>query len=118
MDSASDNEDCFSVQLEGSDMSPKAPKVASNRIYVCHDGCPYLHSIQTILRKRFPMRRYNLEQDGRLTNLVKAMECVAYGLSPQASASVIVLCESTESLTLDSLTTSLPVLHPPIVPPT
>jgi hypothetical protein len=32
------------------------------------------HSEQTIFRQRFPMRRYNLERDGRLTNLAKAIE--------------------------------------------
>ncbi|KAI9442143.1 hypothetical protein H4582DRAFT_2070183 [Lactarius indigo] len=49
-----EDDDCFSVQLDGSDPSPRAPK--------------------TILRQRFPMRRYNWENDGRLTNLAKAMD--------------------------------------------
>ncbi|KAH9985591.1 hypothetical protein BJV77DRAFT_965496 [Russula vinacea] len=31
----------------------------------------------TILRKRFPMRRYNLENDGRLTNFAKALDLIA-----------------------------------------
>ncbi|KAI9442133.1 hypothetical protein H4582DRAFT_2109832 [Lactarius indigo] len=33
-----------------------------------------LRATQTILRQRFPMRRYNWENDGRLTNLAKAMD--------------------------------------------
>jgi len=75
MDPASDDDECLSVQLEGSDMSPKAPKVTSNHLYLCHDGHPYLHQLEfRHPPEEVPMRRYNLEQDGRLTNLAKAME--------------------------------------------
>ncbi|KAH9019780.1 hypothetical protein EDB85DRAFT_1896502 [Lactarius pseudohatsudake] len=52
---SNEDDDCFSVQLGGSDPSPRAPKV-------------------TILRQRFPMRRYNWENGGRLTNLAKDMD--------------------------------------------
>ncbi|KAH9032955.1 hypothetical protein EDB85DRAFT_1890395 [Lactarius pseudohatsudake] len=50
-----DDDDCLSVQLDGSDMSPKAPK--------------------TILRQRFTMRRYNLGKDGRLTKPGEGYGC-------------------------------------------
>jgi hypothetical protein len=70
-----DDDECLSVQLDGSDMCPSAPKVTIHsspcvRVDVSAD----LHSNQTILRQRFTMRRYNLEHDGRLTNLAKAIE--------------------------------------------
>ncbi|KAI9507346.1 hypothetical protein F5148DRAFT_1149809 [Russula earlei] len=55
--SSDDDDDCFSVQLDSTDMFPKATK--------------------TILWQRFTMRRYNLEHDGRLTNLAKAMDLIA-----------------------------------------
>ncbi|KAI9435861.1 hypothetical protein H4582DRAFT_2059326 [Lactarius indigo] len=54
MDPSSSDDECVSVQLSGSDMAPRAMK--------------------TILRQRFPMRRYHLESDGRLSNVVKAMD--------------------------------------------
>ncbi|KAH9171257.1 hypothetical protein EDB89DRAFT_1972857 [Lactarius sanguifluus] len=54
MDPSSSDDECVSVQLSGSDMAPKAMK--------------------TILRQRFPMRRYHLESDGRLSNVVKVMD--------------------------------------------
>ena len=37
-----------------------------------------LHSNQTILQQRFTMRCYNLEHNGRLTNLAKAIEWVPW----------------------------------------
>jgi len=76
MDHPTDDDDCFSVQLDGSDMFPKASKVsiyASDRPSLLVLTCIPI-SNQTILRQRFTMRRYNLEHDGRLTNLVKTME--------------------------------------------
>ena len=67
-----DDDECFSVQLDSSDMCPRAHKVAisCSRLDVSIDLC----FNQTILRQRFAMRRYNLEQDGRLTHLAKAKE--------------------------------------------
>ena len=66
-----DDDDCDSVQLEGSDLTPRAAKVSfiyfkTNIRLTC--------ATQTILRQRFTMRRYNLEKDGRLTNQLRAME--------------------------------------------
>ncbi|KAH9042275.1 hypothetical protein EDB85DRAFT_1886243 [Lactarius pseudohatsudake] len=52
--SGSDDNECLSVQLDGSDMAPNAAK--------------------TVLRQRFPMRRYYLEPDGRLSNSAKVMD--------------------------------------------
>ncbi|KAH9014789.1 hypothetical protein EDB85DRAFT_1899040 [Lactarius pseudohatsudake] len=52
--SGSDDDECLSVQLDGSDMAPNAAK--------------------TVLRQRFPMRRYYLEPDGRLSNSAKVMD--------------------------------------------
>ncbi|KAH9051416.1 hypothetical protein EDB87DRAFT_1582687 [Lactarius vividus] len=74
-----DDDDCLSVQLDGSDMSPKAPK--------------------TILQQRFTMRQYNLEADGRLTNLAKAMDqpldnCTTHAVSPFASNSATTITQS------------------------
>ncbi|KAH9030042.1 hypothetical protein EDB85DRAFT_1891774 [Lactarius pseudohatsudake] len=80
-----DDDDCLSVQLDGSDMSPKAPK--------------------TILRQRFTMRRYNLGKDGRLTNLAKAMDAttitqsIAAILQPHTSSpSLLVVSHAVASL--------------------
>ncbi|KAI0282925.1 hypothetical protein BC826DRAFT_1110482 [Russula brevipes] len=67
MDHSSDDDECFSVQLGGSDMSPTAYK--------------------TILRRRFPMRKYNLEQDGRLTNLARVLEQPTDNLAPYSTSS-------------------------------
>ncbi|KAI9451872.1 hypothetical protein BJY52DRAFT_1226406 [Lactarius psammicola] len=52
--SGSSDDECASVQLGSSDMAPSATK--------------------TILRQRFPMRRYHVGSDGRLSNLPKVME--------------------------------------------
>ncbi|KAH9024372.1 hypothetical protein EDB85DRAFT_2150515 [Lactarius pseudohatsudake] len=69
-----DDDDCFSVQLDSSEMSPRAPK--------------------TILRQRFAMRRYHLGQDGRLTNLARAMDqpvdnCTTHATASGSSADTI-----------------------------
>ncbi|KAH9953237.1 hypothetical protein BC827DRAFT_1249679 [Russula dissimulans] len=78
----SDDDDCYSVQLEGSDLTPRAAK--------------------TILRQRFTMRRYNLEKDGRLTNQLRAMDrpvdsCAAYtgapGPSPDTTQSIVAILQ-------------------------
>ncbi|KAH9017139.1 hypothetical protein EDB85DRAFT_1897787 [Lactarius pseudohatsudake] len=73
-----DDDDCFSVQLDGSDVSPKAPK--------------------TILRQRFTMRRYNLGADGRLTNLVKAMELIHSQLEVVVGSAILQPHTSSPSL--------------------
>ncbi|KAI9450751.1 hypothetical protein BJY52DRAFT_1227039 [Lactarius psammicola] len=80
-----DDDDCFSVQLESSEMSPKAPR--------------------TILRQRFAMRRYHLGQDGRLTNLAKAMDAdtithsIAAILQPHTSSpSVLIIARAMANL--------------------
>ncbi|KAI9458440.1 hypothetical protein BJY52DRAFT_1223530 [Lactarius psammicola] len=52
--SSSDDDECPSVQLDASDTAPNASK--------------------TVLRQRFPMRRYYSESDGRLSNLAKVMD--------------------------------------------
>ncbi|KAH9022223.1 hypothetical protein EDB85DRAFT_2187024 [Lactarius pseudohatsudake] len=52
--SGSDNDECASVQLGSSDMAPSATK--------------------TILWQRFPMRRYHVGSDGRLSNSPKVMD--------------------------------------------
>ncbi|KAI9444325.1 hypothetical protein H4582DRAFT_2053993 [Lactarius indigo] len=52
--SGSDDDECASVQLGSSDMAPSATK--------------------TILQQRFPMRRYHVGSDGRLSNLPKVMD--------------------------------------------
>ncbi|KAH8999744.1 hypothetical protein EDB92DRAFT_1812867 [Lactarius akahatsu] len=52
--SGSDDDECASVQLGSSDMAPSATK--------------------TILRQRFPMRRYHVGSDGRLSNSPKVMD--------------------------------------------
>jgi hypothetical protein len=73
--SSDDDDECFAVQLDGSGMYPRTQKVIrSSSIPLRLDVGADLHSDQTILRQRFPMRRYNLERDGRLTNLTKAIE--------------------------------------------
>ncbi|KAH8976395.1 hypothetical protein EDB92DRAFT_1824093 [Lactarius akahatsu] len=51
---SSDDDECASVQLGSSDMAPSATK--------------------TILRQRFPMRRYHVGSDGRLSNSPKVMD--------------------------------------------
>jgi hypothetical protein len=61
------------VQLKGSDRSPRAPKVTSISLHL-DVGTDDLHSNKTILRQTFTMRRYNVERDGRLTSLAKAIE--------------------------------------------
>jgi hypothetical protein len=66
-----DDDDCDSVQLEGSDVTPRAAKVC---FYLFQTNIGLTSVTQTILRQRFTMRRYNLEKDGRLTNQLKAME--------------------------------------------
>ncbi|KAH9014065.1 hypothetical protein EDB84DRAFT_1443989 [Lactarius hengduanensis] len=67
-----DDDDCLSVQLDSSEMSPKAPKVSFT--FCFNKGT---ESMQTILRQRFAMRQYHLGQDGRLTNLARAMDADA-----------------------------------------
>ncbi|KAH9030588.1 hypothetical protein EDB83DRAFT_2420428 [Lactarius deliciosus] len=52
--SGSDDDECASVQLGSSDMAPSTMK--------------------TILQQRFPMRRYHVGSDGRLSNLPKVMD--------------------------------------------
>ena len=73
MDPSSDGDGkCFTVQLDGSDSTPRAQKVISTlRLDVGPDD---LHSNKTILRLTFTTRRYNVERDGRLTSLAKAIE--------------------------------------------
>ncbi|KAH9021393.1 hypothetical protein EDB85DRAFT_2278460 [Lactarius pseudohatsudake] len=68
-----DDDDCLSVQLDGSDMSPKAPK--------------------TILRQRFTMRQYNLGKDGRLTNLAKAMDPFASNSATMITQSIAAILQ-------------------------
>jgi hypothetical protein len=74
MDPPSDDDDeCFLVQLDSSDMFSKASKVV-NSMPPCLGVVTDLIFNQTILRQRFLMRQYNWEPDSRLTNFVKAME--------------------------------------------
>ncbi|KAH9983669.1 hypothetical protein BJV77DRAFT_1072711 [Russula vinacea] len=87
-----DNDECFLVQLDGSDMCPRAPK--------------------TILRQRFTMRRYNLEHDGRLTNLAKAIEWPVDDLACCSTSSTNAADMVTESImTILQPHTSSPSLH-------
>ncbi|KAH8986174.1 hypothetical protein EDB86DRAFT_3082988 [Lactarius hatsudake] len=81
---SNEDDDCFSVQLSGSDPSPRAPK--------------------TILRQRFPMRRYNWENGGRLTNLAKDMD------QPLDSFTTHV---ATSSSSVDAITQSIATILQP-----
>ena len=63
----------FVVQLNGSDKSPRAPKVTSMSLYF-DASTDDLHFNKTILRQTFTTRHYNVERDGRLTSLAKAIE--------------------------------------------
>ena len=75
MDPSSDSDgECFTVQLDGSDSSPRAQKVMSTPLRL-EVGIDDLHSNQTILRQTFTMRRHrNVEIDCRLVNLAEVIE--------------------------------------------
>ncbi|KAI9440154.1 hypothetical protein H4582DRAFT_2056767 [Lactarius indigo] len=97
---SNDDDDCFSVQLNSSEMSPKAPKVSFT--FCFNKGT---ESTQTILRQRFAMRRYHLGQDGRLTNLARAMDAdtimhsIAAILQPHTSSpSVLIIARAMANL--------------------
>lgn len=73
MDPLSSDDECFSEQLDCSNMAPSAKTVIYyQRLYL--RICAEPLSSQTALQQRFTMRRYNIDSDGRLTNLAKAME--------------------------------------------
>ena len=71
-----DHVEHFMVQLNGSDRSPRAPKVTSTSLRL-DVGTDDLYSNKTTLRQMFTMRHYTVERDGRLTSLVKAIEWVS-----------------------------------------
>lgn len=63
----------FVVQLNGSDRSPRAPKVTSTSLRL-DVGTDDMYSNKTIFRQTFTMRRYTVERDGRLTSLTNAIQ--------------------------------------------
>ncbi|KAI9430148.1 hypothetical protein H4582DRAFT_2064095 [Lactarius indigo] len=97
---SNDDDNCFSVQLDSSEMSPKAPKVSFT--FCFNKGT---ESTQTILWQRFAMRRYHLGQDGRLTNLARVMDAdaimhsIAAILQPHTSSpSVLIIARAMANL--------------------
>ncbi|KAH9170482.1 hypothetical protein EDB89DRAFT_1907729 [Lactarius sanguifluus] len=83
------DDDCFSVQLSGSDLSPRAPKV-------------------TILQQRFPMQQYNWENGGRLTNLAKDMDpFTSTSVNAMMQLIVTILQPHTSSPTLSIVTCAM-----------
>ena len=60
------------VQLNGSDRSPRVPKVTSTSLRL-DVGTDDLYSNKTILQQTFTMRRYTVERDGRLTSLANTI---------------------------------------------
>ncbi len=104
MDPSNDGDsEHFVVQLKGSDRSPRALKVTSTSFHL-DVGTDDLHSNKTILRQMFTTRRYNVERDGRLTSLAKAIEWVPWTRST--------LCPIESSLLDCPLTMLLVTLHP------
>jgi hypothetical protein len=76
MDPSNDGDgEHFVVQLNGSERSPRAPKVTSISLHL-DVGTDKLYSNETIFRQTFTPRRYKVERDGRLTSLAKAIEWV------------------------------------------
>ena len=72
--SSDGNGECYTVQLDGSDISPRAQKVISIPLRL-DVGIDNLHSNQTILQQTFTMRwRHNVEHECRLTNLAEVTE--------------------------------------------
>ncbi|KAH8976618.1 hypothetical protein EDB92DRAFT_1823616 [Lactarius akahatsu] len=97
--SGSDDDECASVQLGSSDMAPSATK--------------------TILRQRFPMRRYHVGSDGRLSNSPKVMDQSVDQVPPckmtsetrsfnlSSAVSFHLMCKAPNSYTTDMITQSV-----------